>query len=283
MLLALVYLLVRRLVRLIAGSSNEEMNAEVELVVLRYQLMVLKRQVRPRPSSVHGRHQQGPSSSSVVILPRQPRTLLRWHRELVRRKWTYRRRSVGGRLPIPDGFRELIPQIGRENPRWGCLRIRGELAKLGIRVSAHAIRVLLRANGLGPAPRRGGPTWREFLRTQAQGILALDFFTVETVWLRTLYVLFAIHLGSRRYTSSAVTRNPDSEWVTQQARNLAIGSGLMAFGSSSGTGTQSSPVPSTRSSAPRASASSRPRSGLRGRTRSPKDGSAPYEPSAWTG
>jgi putative transposase len=105
----------------------------------------------------------------------------------------------------------------------GCIRIRGELAKLGARVSATKIRTLLRANGLGPAPRRSGLTWKEFLRAQAQGILALDFFTVETAWLRTLYVLFAIRIGSRRVHVLGVTGNPDSEWVSQQARNLAGG------------------------------------------------------------
>jgi putative transposase len=116
--------------------------------------------------------------------------------------------------------------MGRENPRWGCIRIRGELAKLGIRVSATKIRTLLRANGLGPAPRRDGPTWSEFLRAQATGILALDFFTVETIMLQTLYVLFAIELRSRRVHVLGVSRNPDSAWVTQQARNLAVGEGL---------------------------------------------------------
>jgi transposase InsO family protein len=113
--------------------------------------------------------------------------------------------------------------MGRENPRWGCIRIRGELAKLGIRVSATKIRTLLRANGIGPAPRRDGPTWSQFLRSQAEGILALDFFTAESVLLRTTYVLFAIHLSSRRVHVLGVTRNPDSAWVTQQARNLAMG------------------------------------------------------------
>jgi hypothetical protein len=95
--------------------------------------------------------------------------------------------------PIPDEVRDLILRMGRENPRWGCIRIRGELAKLGIRVSATKIRTLLRANGIGPAPRRGGPTWSQFLRSQAEGILAFDFFTAETVLLETIYVLFAIH------------------------------------------------------------------------------------------
>jgi putative transposase len=116
--------------------------------------------------------------------------------------------------------------MGRENSRWGCLRIRGELAKLGIRVSATRIRTLLRRSGLGPALRRDGPTWSEFLRSQARGVLALDFFTVETLWLRTLYVLFAIEVGSRRVHVLGVTPNPDSAWVTQQARNLAVGERL---------------------------------------------------------
>ena len=104
-----------------------------------------------------------------------------------------------------------------DNPRWGCLRIRGELAKLGIRVSATKIRTVLRTNGLGPAPRGDAPTWREFLRSQAEGILALDFFTVETITLATMYVLFAIHLGPRRVRVLGVTTNPDSAWVWQQA------------------------------------------------------------------
>jgi putative transposase len=117
---------------------------------------------------------------------------------------------------------ELIIRLARENSRWGYLRIRGELLKLGVRVSATAIRKVLRRHGLGPAPRRSGPLWSEFLRTQAHGILAVDFFTVETAWLRTLYVLFAIELGSRRVHVFGVTRNPASAWVTQQARNLAV-------------------------------------------------------------
>ena len=231
MLFALVYLLLRRVVRLIAGSSNDQMNTEVELLVVRHQLMVLKRQVgRPRLCrrdrlfmvAISGVLSRARWSS----FPVSPQTLLRWHRELVRRKWTLRRRSACGRPPIPDEVRDLILRMGRENPRWGCIRIRGELAKLGIQVSATKIRTLLRANGLGPAPRRAGPTWSEFLRSQAEGILALDLFTVETVMLRTMYVLFAVHVGSRRVHVLGVTRTPDSAWVTQQARNLAVGQRL---------------------------------------------------------
>jgi transposase InsO family protein len=155
-----------------------------------------------------------------------PQTHLRWHRDLVRRKWTFRRRPVGGRPPVTGEVRELILRMERENPRWGSVRIKGELAKLGIRVSATTIGTLLRANGLGPAPRRSGPTSSEFLRSQAEGILALDFFTVETVLLQTMFELFAVHVGSRRVHILGVTKNPESAWVTQQARNLAVGERL---------------------------------------------------------
>ena len=112
--------------------------------------------------------------------------------------------------------------MAKENPRWGYRRIEGELRKLGVTVSATAIRSLLRAHGLKPAPRRQGPSWKEFLACQASGILACDFFTVETVWLRTLYVLFFIELSSRRAHLAGVSAHPRSAWVAQQARNLAI-------------------------------------------------------------
>jgi putative transposase len=115
-----------------------------------------------------------------------------------------------------------VLRLGRENPGWGCVRIQGELRKLGVRVGATTIRSLLRRSGLGPAPRRGGASWGEFLRAQAQGMLACDFFTVETAWLRTLYVLFFIERGSRRVHLAGVSANPDCAWMRQQARNLAI-------------------------------------------------------------
>jgi putative transposase len=118
--------------------------------------------------------------------------------------------------------RTLILRLARENPRWGCVRIEGELRKLGLRVGATTIRTLLRTARLGPAPRRTGPTWSEFLRAQAQGIIACDFFTVETAWLRILYVLVFIELGSRRIHLSPATAHPESAWVTQQARNLVM-------------------------------------------------------------
>ncbi|MQB00654.1 MAG: transposase [Actinobacteria bacterium] len=230
MLLSLVYFVLRRLLHALAPSERSDLEREAELLVLRHQLKVLSRGVR-RPS--FRRRDRMLFAAASRILPRErwkafvvtPRTVLRWHRELVRRKWTYRRRRPG-RPPHNRDTVELIARMARENPRWGYLRIRGELMKLGIRVCATAIRAILRREGLGPAPRRIGPSWSEFLRAQAQGIVAFDFFTVETAWLRTLYVLFAIEVGSRRVRVLGVTRNPDSAWVTQQARNLAVGEGL---------------------------------------------------------
>ncbi len=149
--------------------------------------------------------------------------MLRWHRTLVRRKWTYGKERKSGRPPIDPQIVELVLRMARENPRWGCVRICGELRKLGIRVGATTIRTLLRRHGLGPAPRRSGPSWTQFLRTQAEGIVACDVFTVETIRLKTLFVLFFIQLSTRRVVAAGVvTANPDSAWVTQQARNVAM-------------------------------------------------------------
>jgi putative transposase len=149
----------------------------------------------------------------------KPATLLRWHRELIRRKWTYLRKPIG-RPRLSSDVRGLIPRLAGENPRWGCLRIMGELRGLGIQAGATTIRSLLRRSGLGPAPRKDGPSWSEFLRAQADGISACDFFAVETAFLQTLYVLFFIEVGTRRVRVMSSTRNPDAAYTTQQARNL---------------------------------------------------------------
>jgi len=169
----------------------------------------------------------------------------------VRKKWTYRKRRTLGRPPLEPAIRDLVIRLGRENPRWGCVRIQGELRKLDVGVGATTIRTILRRAGFPPAPRRSGPSWSEFLRAQARGILAMDFFTVETAWLRTLYALFAITLGSRRVHILGVTRNPDSAWVTQQARNLAMGERLRGVQFPIGIVTRSSRALSTSCSAPR--------------------------------
>jgi hypothetical protein len=150
-----------------------------------------------------------------------PSTLLRWHRELIRRRWTYppsgRRRQV-----LDPEVVDLVLRLARENPRWGYMRIVGECRRLGVRVSATSVRTILRRHHLGPAPRRHGPSWTQFLRTQAAGTLACDFLTVETIGLTRLYVLFMIELEHRRVHLAGVTAHPTGAWVTQAARNLLM-------------------------------------------------------------
>ncbi len=225
MLFFLVHLALRRLLRVFARSSAVAA-LEVENAVLRHQLRVLRRSVKRPPFERRDRLLLAAASGLLprdrwVVFLVSPQTLLRWHRELVRRKWSYRHRSPG-RPPLDPTVRELVLRFARENPRWGCVRIQGELRKLGVPVGATTIRSVLRRSGLGPAPRRGGPSWAEFLRAQAHGMVACDFFTVQTVWLRTLYVLFFIEHGSRRVRVAGVSANPDGVWMRQQARNLAI-------------------------------------------------------------
>jgi len=225
MLASLLYMVLRQLLTLVAPKHRSDDGAQIEILVLRHQLRVLRRQVK-RP--VYRHMDRALLSAASRILPKgrwgaflvRPETLLRWHRSLVARKWTRPHRPPG-RPAIDQEVRKLILQMARENPRWGYMRIKGELGKLGIHVSATSVAMLLRRAGAGPAPRRG-PTWRQFLKAQASGILACDFFTVETAFLKTLYVLFFIEIGTRRVHVTVSTTNPDSSFVTQQARNLAM-------------------------------------------------------------
>jgi hypothetical protein len=150
-----------------------------------------------------------------------PATILRRHRRLVTRKWTQPRRQ-GGRPALAEQVVALILRLARENPRWGYRRIQGELKKLGVLVSATTIRTVLLGNGLRPAPRRASVNWRAFLRAQASAIVATDFFTVETVRLTTLYVLFVIELGTRRVRLVGVTDHPSGSWAVQRARELSM-------------------------------------------------------------
>ena len=205
---------------------------DVEIAVLRHQLMVLRRQIaQPRYS---------PSDRLVLavlarLLPRErwsaflvtPATLLRWHRDLVRRRWTYPHRP-GRRRGLDPSVVELVLRMARENPRWGYQRIAGECAKLGLAVSATSIRNILRRHRLGPAPRRSGPSWTQFLRAQAGGVLACDFLTVETIGLSRLYVLFVIELDRRRVWLAGITTNPTGQWVAQQAGELLMDMGAQA-------------------------------------------------------
>ena len=222
----LAYLTLCRSIQLPVLLARGDTAKNLEILVLRHQLAVLRRQVaRPKLQ---------PADRAVLAalsraLPRSRwscffvklDTLLRWHRRLVAGAWTYPHRRPG-RPPLDQELQQLIVRLASENPRWGYQRIQGELLQLGLRVSATAIRTTLRRHGLDPAPRRTTTTWRAFLRQQAAGILACDFFTVDTVWLRRLYILFFIELSTRRVHLAGVTANPNAAWVTQQARNLLL-------------------------------------------------------------
>jgi putative transposase len=163
----------------------------------------------------------------ATVLPRprwgalgvRPETVLRWHRRLIARRWTYPHR-LPGRPSTPRDQARLVVRLARENPTWGYRRIHGELVRLGVRMAPSTVWAILRRHDIDPAPRRRGPTWSEFLSAQARGILACDFFTVDTILLRRIYVLFIEH-ASRRVHFAGVTPNPTGAWVTQQARNLA--------------------------------------------------------------
>jgi transposase InsO family protein len=150
-----------------------------------------------------------------------PRTLLRWHARLVARRWAYPHRSPG-RPPTAPPIRALVLRMARENPRWGYRRIQGELVGLGHRVAASTVSKILKDAGLDPAPRRSGPTWRQFLSAQAHAILAIDFAHVDTEFLRRLYILVVIEHDRRLVHLAGITAHPTGEWVTQQARNLLM-------------------------------------------------------------
>jgi putative transposase len=196
---------------------------ELEIVLLRHELAILRRRSR-RPRLTWS--DRIVLAAASRLLPRMcwqsfivtPATLLAWHRRLVAKRWTCARRA--GRPPIRHEIRDLVLRFARENPRWGYQHIVGEVKGLGVAVSATTVRTWLREAGLGPVGTRRGMTWREFLRTHRRGMLAVDFFTVETIWLQRLYVLFFIELGSRRVHLAGCAPNPSASWVTQQARQL---------------------------------------------------------------
>ena len=225
MVLSFLYLAFRALLGALVRSRRGLHVKDIELLVLRHELELLRRQVaRPklRPDrallAAAACHLPGPARSARLVTPR---TLLRWHRALVRRKW---RQPSGrrGRPELPAEVRELVLRLARENPCWGHRRICGELSKLRFQVSPTSIRRLLARARLDPAPRRAGPSWREFLHAQAASIAVCDFFTVESVFLRRYYALFFIAHSNRRVWLAGCTSNPSGAWVTQQARNLGL-------------------------------------------------------------
>src|SRR6266516_4502096 len=227
MVLSFVYWSLRRLLELLVLRRRSEREKEIELLLLRHQLRVLERQVA-RPTLTPGDRVLLAAFSRV--LPRRvwktsllwtPATLLRWHRELVARRWTYPHRRPG-RPPTRAEVRALVARLARENPGWGYRRIQGELVGLGIKLAASTVWTILNEAGIEPSPMRLESSWAEFLRQQAASILECDFLTVDTLFLKRFYVLFFIELATRRVRLVGITTNPDGRWVTQQARNLLM-------------------------------------------------------------
>jgi putative transposase len=226
LLVPALYVVVRRLLEFVVLLGRGDRAKELEILVLRHELSILRRQVGRPGFETHDRVLLAAFSR---MLPRRswtafsvrPETLLAWHRGLVARRWTYPHRRPG-RPSISRDVRELILRLARENSSWGYLRIAGELRKLSIAVSASSVRKILVKAGVPPAPQRDAHSWRSFLRAHGESILACDFFTVDTVWLRRLYVLVFLSIGSRRVEYFAITSKPDTAWMLQQARNLLM-------------------------------------------------------------
>jgi transposase InsO family protein len=226
MAIRLAYLMLVRVLSWLVLLARSDTAKDAEILVLRHEVAVLRR-TSPRPTLTWLDRAVLSSLSRLLPPPLRrmrlvtPRTLLRWHAQLVAQSWTYPRRRPG-RPPTSEAIRVLVLRMARENPRWGYRRIQGELVGLGHTVAASTVWTILKNAGLDPAPRRSGPTWHQFLCAQARAILAIDFAHVDTVFLRRLYILVVIEHDRRRVHLGGITAHPTGGWVTQQARNLLM-------------------------------------------------------------
>jgi len=224
---SVVYLFARCLLGCLMVRGRREVSKDAELLVLRHENAVLRRQigrVRYQPvdrlwlaalSRLIPRHRWGEAFAVT------PATLLAWHRRLVARKWDYTSKRRPGRPSAAAAIRKLVVRIATDNPAWGHRRVQGELIKLGHRIAASRVWQILHDAVIDPAPRRTGPTWRQFLTAQARGILAADFVHVDTVLLRRIYALIIIEHGTRRTHLAGITAHPDGSWTTQAAQRMA--------------------------------------------------------------
>ena len=232
MALRLLYLIFVRLLGWLSLLTWSDASKQAEILVLRHRLAVLRRQVaRPGPSWAD----RAVIAALARLLPRSrriglfvaPGTVLRWHADLVKRRWTYKR-TRPGRPPTHPTIRVLVLRMAVENPGWGYRRIAGELTHLGRSVAPSTVWAILKKAGIDPAARRSGLAWGEFLRAQAEGILACDFFHVDTITLARLYCFAVVEHATRRVHVLGVTANPTAGWVAQQARNLLMDLGERA-------------------------------------------------------
>jgi hypothetical protein len=225
MALSFLYLAFVRILQLFRLRRRDSDELAIEVVILRHEVAVLRRQVnrpalQPTDRALLAGLSGLPDRRRRGRLFVQPETLLRWHRDLVRRKWIYAHRP--GRPSIPACTVSEILRLAGENPTWGYRRIQGELARLGVVLAPSSVWAILRRHNIDPSPTRAGPTWTEFLRSQASSMLACDFISVDTVLLKRLYVLFFIELETRRVYMTRVAAHPTCSWVVQQARNLTM-------------------------------------------------------------
>jgi putative transposase len=225
--LRLLYLIFVRLCGWLVLLGRSTASKDIELLVLRHEVAVLR---RTKPKTRLDWADRAILAALARLLPRTlrmhrlvtPGTVLRWHRRLVRKRWTYP--NPTGRPPVSAEIAALIGRLATENRSWGYMRIQGELLKLGHWVSASTIRRVLKALKIPPAPKRHtDTTWRQFLHTQASTMLAVDFFHVDcAVTLERLYCLFVIEVGSRYVHILGITAHPDGPWTVQQIRNLLM-------------------------------------------------------------